>query len=67
MRAYFNGHTIHRHRYHGDCWYTVDDEPQQFASNARAVEWIKERFGARRCYRSTATERQRRPNRLLVV
>jgi len=50
MRAYFNGHTIHRHRYHGDCWYTVDEEPQQFTSNARAVEWIKERFGARRAW-----------------
>lgn len=66
MRAYFNGHTIHRHRYHGDCWYTVDDEPQQFDSNTRAVEWIKERFGARRPYGATA-RRGTRPNRLLVV
>ena len=54
MRAYFNGHTINQHWCRGTCWYTVDDQPQRFQSTARAVDWIKERFGHRRPAFTTA-------------
>jgi len=48
MTAYLHGHTIRRHMYHGDRWYTVDNLAERFTSTHEAAGWIQDHLKQQR-------------------